>query len=89
MTESLFRMMDEHSKEPCRRGPKPSGYAGRPGTGPAGETCKTCLHAVCKRLANRYWKCAVYGRVCGWTGGRKTDILLRSPACERWERKEG
>ena len=56
------------------------GYAALPGTGPAGETCKTCRHA--KRFGG-YSKCGLQRNA--WTGGEGTDILLKSPACRRWE----
>lgn len=60
-----------------------SGYAARPGTGPADQSCRTCANSVCRRLGNRYWKCALM-RHC-WKGSIKTDIRLSSPACERWQ----
>lgn len=63
---------------------KPWGYFAPPGTGPAGETCKTCAHIVARgNVAGRYLKCL---RARGkWTGGRKSDILAGSPACSGWE----
>lgn len=61
---------------------KQRGYARPPGTGPAGETCGSCKWA-CR--FGRYAKCGVMQPV--WTGGPGTDILLRSPACEKWERE--
>jgi len=67
-----------------RKEPVPRGYARPPGTGPAGETCGTCEHHVIKRMGKNYHKCA---RSRGkWTGGRKSDILVRSPACSGFER---
>jgi hypothetical protein len=63
----------------------PSGYAEMPGSGPAGETCKSCRHLACRELAKRYYKCGLMRPV--WTGGRGTDVLLRSPACRRWGAK--
>ena len=67
-----------------RHEPKPWGYFAPPGTGPAGETCGTCEHHVIKRMGKNYHKCA---RSRGkWTGGRKSDILVRSPACSGFER---
>jgi hypothetical protein len=63
---------------------KPWGYYMPPGTGPAGETCRTCKYIGAKgNVAGRYLKC---GRMFAkWTGGRKTDILAGSPACSGWE----
>lgn len=66
-----------------RKGTQPNGYAAPPGTGPAGETCKTCKHIARIEYAKTYLKCrANAGR---WTGGRATDILAGSPACRLWE----
>ena len=66
-----------------RRDPTPSGHAAPPGTGPDGETCKTCRHSYGLQYAKTYYKCAL--NRAKWTGGRKTDIRLRDPACEKWE----
>jgi hypothetical protein len=60
------------------------GHAAQPGTGPAGETCKTCEHAVGKRMASTYYKCEL--RRSTWTGGAGTDIKLKDPACSKWEK---
>jgi len=63
-----------------RRGKgKQWGYIMPPGTGPAGETCGTCKHIF--RPA-RYRKCELARGI--WTGGFKTDVLARSPACTKW-----
>lgn len=62
------------------------GGADRPGTGPVGETCGSCQHHVVRQYARAYHKCAL-NRSC-WTGGRKTDILVRWPACSKWEKIE-
>ena len=63
----------------------PAGYAEHPGTGPDGETCKSCRHLACRELAKRYYKCDLMRHA--WTSGRGTDVLLRSPACSRWAGK--
>lgn len=70
-----------------RAGPKggkhyvqPRGYGGRPGTGPKGETCGTCKNCVRMR---RWSKCDLARKA--WTGGRGTDILVRTAACDKWE----
>jgi hypothetical protein len=63
-----------------RRDPEPKGYAALPGTGPDGETCGSCAHVA---HFDRWAKCRlVRGR---WTGGRGSDVKVRSPACRRWE----
>ena len=70
----------------ARRPEIPKGYAAIPGTGPEGEKCRTCRHAV-KRSGNArdYWKCSLMK--ARWTGGYGSDIRLKSPACSKWERK--
>lgn len=62
-----------------------AGYAATPGTGPLGETCRTCKHLVRKQFSRAYLKCALMEAV--WTGGPGTDIKAGSPACAHWERK--
>lgn len=69
-----------------RREPKPNGYAYFPGTGPAGETCKTCKHIYRNRLAKTYLKCNL--NQAKWTGGGGSDIRAKSPACKFWEPQE-
>lgn len=66
-----------------RRAPTPNGYAARPGSGPAGETCGTCRHLYRNRQAKTYLKCGLMQR--GWTSGRASDVLAKAPACSRWE----
>lgn len=59
------------------------GYFAPPGTGPSGETCATCKYLYRKNMAKTYLKCL---RSKGkWTGGAKTDVRARSPACSGWE----
>lgn len=59
------------------------GYAAEPGTGPEGETCGSCAHHATVSYSKIYHKCGLLRQV--WTGGRATDILVRSPACRLWE----
>ena len=66
-------------REPVKN-TRPAGYRSFPGTGPAGETCGSCAHACRFR---RWAKCALMR--AKWTGGPKTDIRLRTPACDKWE----
>ena len=59
------------------------GYAAPPGTGPKGETCKTCDYKVKKPgVSGHYLKCWLIYR--HWTGGQGTDIKAGSPACREW-----
>lgn len=58
------------------------GHAWKPGTGPAGETCKTCKHY----RRGKYLKCLLMK--AHWTAGPKTDIRARDPACMKWERSD-
>lgn len=60
---------------------KKTGYAAPPGTGPAGEFCRTCNHACYHTCSKRYYKCALVKS----TAGPGTDIRLKSPACKRWQ----
>lgn len=68
-----------------KRKETPNGYAARPGSGPAGETCKTCefKYQVEIRSGRKFWKCLkVQHR---WSGCYASDIRLKSPACSFWE----
>lgn len=64
----------------------PRGYFATPGTGPEGETCKTCVYSCYIQLSKRYYKCERPGAPL-WTGGPRTDIRMGSPACKGWEAK--
>lgn len=69
-----------------RKPTKPNGYAAVPGSGPTGETCKSCEFAVgVGGHARTYYKCEKRQHL--WTGGPGSDIRLRSPACSYWERE--
>lgn len=74
-------------KSPTSRGPgygsHDRAHAAPPGTGPEGETCKSCAHLYRNRMAKIYLKCAL--RRAHWTGGAGTDVRARDPACARWE----
>lgn len=55
------------------------------GSGPAGETCRSCIHAYkqgCHDYA--YWKCGLIES----TRGAGTDIRLKWPACRQWEGRD-
>lgn len=81
LDQSLPRPTQEKKKHKI----VPNGYAARPGSGPKGETCKTCEFAVKSQGGRRYyWKCKKLG-VMNWTHGPGTDIRLKSPACRFWQ----
>jgi hypothetical protein len=61
------------------------GHAAPPGTGPEGETCKTCRHLHRNEMAKTYLKCLLMRQ--HWTGGAKTDVRAKDAACRRWEAK--
>lgn len=63
---------------------KPRGSAAPIGSGPQGETCKTCKHSYCRKMAGTYWKCDLVKA----THGTSTDIRLKWAACSRFEKKE-
>lgn len=72
--------VDSNGREKPRRKPTPrNGYAGTPGCGPKGETCRSCRH-ICGHM---FKKCNL--RSATWTRGYGSDILARSPACQKWE----
>ena len=59
-------------------------YPALPGTGPAGMKCRDCEHSIYKPgVAGSYPKCNLMR--ARWTGGRGTDIRMRSPACSKFE----
>lgn len=65
-------------------GEKPAGYAGRPGSGPEGQTCGTCRFCRFRLIrGRRYYKCQRMSAV--WSRDPETDISVRSPACDRFE----
>ncbi len=63
------------------------GYGGIPGTGPKGETCKSCYY----RVRNVSGSGRVFQK-CGlirWTHGAATDIRVKSPSCSKWKKLDG
>lgn len=68
-----------------RKPTQPRGYADHPGTGPAGETCKSCKHIHRNEMSKTYLKCSLMRAT--WTGGAATDIKASWPACSKWEAK--
>ena len=69
-----------------RTSTQPNGYATRPGSGPAGETCKTCHHCCQIQYTKNFYKCALMKK--HWTHGVGSDIRLKSPACRHWKGKD-
>lgn len=70
------------------KGTKAASYSMSPGTGPAGETCKTCKH-ICRiniRSGRTFRKCGLAKH--HWTHGPGSDIKASSPACRSWEKAE-
>ena len=59
-------------------------HPAEPGTGPKGETCKTCKNLYRNELSKTYLKCQLMSRL--WTGGGATDVRAGDPACAKWER---
>lgn len=84
--ESAFaRTPEEIRKERNRKYSRPRGHAAPPGSGPEGETCKTCKHCtVYKGNSRNFTKCDLVKK----TNGPATDIRQRDPACSRWEKED-
>lgn len=61
------------------------GHVAPPGTGPEGETCKTCKHLYRREMAKTYLKCGL--NQAAWTGGGATDVRASDPPCRRWEKE--
>lgn len=82
VSEKEFAMTPAEKR---RKYSQPRGYAAPPGTGPKGETCRTCAFACGHRHnAKTYYKCDLIKP----TNGAGTDIRLKSPACSRWKKEE-
>ncbi len=66
---------------------KKNGHAMPPGTGPEGETCKTCVHLTMTGNGGKsFSKCGLMRS--RWTSSYGTDILQKDPACSKWEPKK-
>ena len=79
---SLFGWDQPMRPRKAQRG-QPKGNAAPIGSGPTGETCRTCRHAYSVGYSKNYWKCSLVKA----TGGPGTDIRLKWAACSRWEAK--
>jgi len=86
MDTNLFgEVVVEPVRKISQRNPtRPKGYAAPPGSGPAGETCRSCKHYVRKHY-HRYvhLKCGLMQ--AAWTHGPGSDIRASSMACKKWE----
>lgn len=58
-------------------------YAGTPGTGPVGKTCRSCKHKTYTGGAKRHPKCGL----TDYTHGDATTIRTSTPACHRYEER--
>lgn len=71
--------------------PGGKGYAAVPGTGPSGQTCKTCANYAHNRgsegRSKPYPKCWLLVKF--WTNGPGTDIKAKAPACKHWVARIG
>lgn len=64
--------------------PHSHGWAGHPGQGPPGKTCKDCEFKFGMTPGNKkVWKCLKVKHL--WTRSINTDITLKTPACEHFE----
>jgi hypothetical protein len=78
----LGRALTPDERRAFSKGPRKTGHAALPGTGPAGETCGSCVYLVHKKMAKAYLKCEL--RRATWTGGGGTDVRARDAACSKW-----
>ena len=63
----------------------PRGYIATPGTGPKGETCRTCQHVVRVRLmGEQRLRCGL--NQAKWKKTNRSRVIPTSPACSQWER---
>lgn len=90
-------LVDRHGNK--KRSEIPKGYAAQPGTGPKGETCKTCKWYVSLRYHDKtYPKCGLKAtrkviskpgqptRIgVNWSHCYASDIRAKSPACRLWQ----
>jgi len=66
-----------------RKTPMPKGHAGPVGSGPKGETCKTCRHLTRVKHAKTYLNCGLLRKQ--WTSGPGSDVRAKDAACWKWE----
>ena len=85
MSVDLFGEEVRERKGKHRPDARKRGHAATPGTGPAGETCKSCCHYARVKWDKVYRKCGLAR--ARWTRGPGSDIRAKDRACMRWERK--
>lgn len=84
MTELM--QLPLHVIEQAKRHTRRRGHAGDPGSGPKGQTCRSCEHYTHQgNVAGSYPKCGLVR--ANWTRGPGTDIRARDPACDKWRAK--
>jgi hypothetical protein len=66
-----------------RAHPKKTGHAAPIGSGPSGESCKTCHHYVRVNYGGIWRKCDLMRKF--WTHGPGSDIRAKDPACRHWQ----
>ncbi len=68
-----------------RKTTRPRGHIAPPGSGPKGETCKSCEHYTHKHVRSgwHFRKCGL--NEANWTKGPGSDIRAGDPACWLWE----
>lgn len=84
MTEPLMLLPDSAQRQ---RRVRKKGHAAWPGTGPAGETCRSCAHYRSHQSGVRTHPKCFLARAA-WTRGPGSDIRAKDPACEKWTIKE-
>ncbi len=65
---------------------KKTGHAAPIGSGPSGESCKTCRHYVRFSYGGIWRKCDLMRK--SWTHGPGSDIRAKDPACRHWQAPE-
>lgn len=72
---------------PLRRTFATGGYAAKPGTGPAGKTCRQCRNYVRVQRNDQFHpKCCLLEKQ--WTHGKGTDIKAGAAACAYFEEEK-
>jgi hypothetical protein len=64
--------------------PQKRGYAAAPGSGPVGETCRSCAHYRSVNGGSKTFpKCNLMR--ASWNHSYGSDILAKAPACREWK----